>query len=123
MLGYLEYVYDTEQFIIFSYIAQVLGGLGAGANCTSCMAILSSFEASEREEYIGYIEAANGLGLLFGPLMGAFLFSLGGYTLPFVTFAGIYFIAYPYIWMSLSRSKALLEGDKSTEDPEKEEQQ
>jgi MFS family permease len=69
------------------------------------MAILSGFDSEEREEYIGYIEAANGIGLLFGPLIGAFLFTLGGYTLPFMTFSAIYFISYPYIWISLSRSK------------------
>ena len=39
----------------------MLGGFGAGANSTASMAILSSFEASEREENIGYIEAANGI--------------------------------------------------------------
>ena len=50
------------------------------------MAILSSFEGQEREMYIGWIEAANGIGLLFGPLIGAFLFSMGGYQAPFFTF-------------------------------------
>ena len=104
-LAYLEYVTDPERFLVLSYVAQVLGGFGAGANQTACMAILSGFESEEREEYIGYIEAANGLGLLFGPLMGAFLFTLGGFTLPFLTFAGLYFLAYPYIWVSLNRSR------------------
>jgi len=45
MLGYLEYVEDPKQFLIYSYIAQICGGFGAGANCTACMAILSGFES------------------------------------------------------------------------------
>ena len=50
------------------------------------MAILSSYDASEREKYIGWVEAATGIGLLFGPLLGAALFSFGGYLAPFITF-------------------------------------
>jgi hypothetical protein len=31
------------------------------------------------------IEAAIGVGLLFGPLLGALLFSIGGYIFPFAS--------------------------------------
>lgn len=92
------------------------------------MAILSSFDGSEREVYIGWIEAANGIGLLFGPLIGAFLFSLGGYRAPFFTFAGIYLIFYPCIIASLysyNRQKKAIDErlgkDKSHESEKKEE--
>lgn len=68
------------------------------------MAILSSFENEEREIYIGYIEAANGVGLLFGPLFGAILYGIGGYTFPFMTFSFLYLSAYPYIYFSLSET-------------------
>lgn len=61
------------------------------------MAILSSMGPASREKYIGWGEAACGLGLLLGPLMGAVLYDIGGYVLPFATFAGIYIIIYPYI--------------------------
>lgn len=54
--------------------------------------------------YIGYIEAANGIGLLFGPLLGAVLYGIGGYTFPFFTFSVLYFVSYPYIYVSLSKS-------------------
>lgn len=86
MMGLIDYIEDGDWFLILSFIAQGLGGIGGGANLTSSMAILSSFEGQEREIYIGWIEAANGIGLLFGPLIGAFLFSMGGYKTPFFTF-------------------------------------
>jgi len=44
LLGYLEYVKDEDTFLFISYIAQIFGGFGAGANSTASMAILSSFE-------------------------------------------------------------------------------
>lgn len=75
----------------------MLGGLGQGFNSTAAMAILSSFESSERDQYIGWMEAAGGVGMLFGPLLGAVLYSYGGFMLPFYSFAGIYLLAYPYI--------------------------
>lgn len=65
------------------------------------MAILSSFGAEEREKYIGWIEAAFGLGMLFGPLLGAVMYNYGGYQCPFITFTIIYLISYPYISWSL----------------------
>lgn len=32
LLGYLEYVNDYNSFFAISFIAQILGGFGAGAN-------------------------------------------------------------------------------------------
>lgn len=79
IMGLIDYIEDGDWFLFWSFFAQGLGGFGGGANLTASMAILSSFEGQEREMYIGWIEASNGIGLLFGPLIGSFLFSMGGY--------------------------------------------
>jgi MFS family permease len=86
MLGYLEFETEKDRFLIISLIAQVLGGIGAGANSTASMAIMSSFAPNEREKYIGWIEGAAGVGLLTGPLLGALLYNVGGFMMPFLTF-------------------------------------
>ena len=67
-------------------IAQVLGGIVAGANSTASMTIMSSFAPNEREKYIGWVEGAAGIGLLTGPLFGAALYNVGGFMMPFFTF-------------------------------------
>lgn len=54
-LGYLEYVHSVQTFVIISFVAQVLGGFGAGANSTASMAIMSSFHNEEKEKFIGWI--------------------------------------------------------------------
>lgn len=64
---------------------------------TACMAIISGFEGLEREKCIGLVEASNGIGLLFGPLLGAFFYSQGGYQTPFFAFAAIFIIILPCI--------------------------
>ena len=86
MLGYLEYEQDKDRFLMISLIAQILGGIGAGANSTASMAIMSSFAPNEREKYIGWVEGAAGVGLLTGPLFGAALYNVGGFVMPFFTF-------------------------------------
>ena len=74
LLGCLEYVDSTRAFVGLSFLAQVMGGFGAGDNSTASMAIMSSFSKTDREKYLGWIQAANGLGLLAGPISGAILF-------------------------------------------------
>jgi MFS family permease len=68
------------------------------------MSILSSFNRSEREKYIGWIEAVNGLGFLFGPIFGSFLYNIGSFSTPFLFFAGMFLISYPFISYSLVTS-------------------
>jgi len=61
------------------------------------MAILSSMDSKQRDKYIGWGEAAVGLGMLLGPVIGGLLYEIGGYTMPFAIFAIIYVVMYPYI--------------------------
>lgn len=122
ILGMLEYVESDEQFLYLSFLAQLLGGLGCGANSTSSMAILSSYNKDEREKYIGLVELFFGLGLLFGPIFGAFFYSLGGYMMPFISFgklvplanfvfpAVLYLVFFPmiiYVMLKASRLSKL----------------
>jgi MFS family permease len=70
------------------------------------MAILSSYDKDEREQYIGIVELFFGLGLLFGPIFGALFYNLGGYMMPFIAFGSIYFFFWPaivYVMMKASR--------------------
>ena len=78
-LASLEYIKDPDIFLLVSFVAQIFGGIGSGALATCSMAVLGTFANEEREKYIGWIEVANGVGLLFGPLIGAFLYNLGGF--------------------------------------------
>ena len=81
-----------------------MGGIGAGANSTASMAIMSSFSKAEREKFLGWIQAANGLGLLAGPIAGALFFQFGGYQFPFIMFASLYLVLYPFVIYFLKNS-------------------
>lgn len=97
ILGSLEFVDNLNIFLALSFLAQTLGGIGAGLNSTCAMAIITSFFPNDKELYIGILEAAVGIGLLVGPLLGAFLYSVGGYIFPFWTVAGICMALYPLL--------------------------
>jgi len=90
-LGYLELVHNKNAFLVISFVAQLLGGFGAGMNSTASMAMISSFSGQKRERYVGYMEASAGIGLLFGPLLGAGAYGVGGYCAPFLFFGKSYF--------------------------------
>jgi MFS family permease len=67
------FVDNVYLFIALSFLAQIIGGLGGGLNSTCALSIISSFFPSEKELYIGILEAGIGIGMLLGPLCGAFL--------------------------------------------------
>ena len=54
---------------------------------------------------IGLCEAASGIGLLMGPMIGAALYEIGGYILPFAFLASLYFLMYPLLSYTLVRIK------------------
>ena len=48
-LGSLKYVESTNAFIVLSIVAQCLGGIGAGMNSTTAVAIVTTHFPKERE--------------------------------------------------------------------------
>ena len=90
-------------FILLSFLWKLLCGIGAGINSTAAFAIIATHFRHDREKTIGMMESSSGIGLLIGPFMGAMLYSIGGYVLPFFT-TGIkyYFYNNTYILTILS---------------------
>ena len=66
---------DGENFLILSFVFQIIGGIGAGNNSVTSMALVISDAApDEREMHIGFVETSTGLGFLLGPLIGSLMF-------------------------------------------------
>ena len=73
LLGILQFIDSLYVFIGLSFLAQIIGGVGGGLNSTCAMAIITTFFPNEKEYYIGILEGGIGIGMLIGPLIGAFL--------------------------------------------------
>ena len=83
-LYYTLGVNNATWFLILSFICQMIGGLGSGMNSVASLAqIVSNSKDSEKEMNIGMIEMATGIGFLVGPMWGSFMYSIGGFSLPF----------------------------------------
>ena len=65
----------------------------------------------------GCLEASAGIGLCFGPIIGAIIFEIGGYTAPFFTFAAIFlfycFIVKPLISQEVDMVKETVNTHKT----------
>lgn len=120
-------MYDKTSFVLFSFLWKFLCGLGAGINSTSSFAIISTQYKKERVKVVGLLESSAGVGLLLGPFVGAILYSIGGYMLPFFVtgilitsipnslfIAGAYFLMYPLIAHTLAKIQ-----EKESESPTK----
>ena len=82
-LSFLKYVESGYWFAGLSILAMCIGGAGAALNSTCSLAIVTVTFPDEMESNIGILEGSTGLGFLIGPLLSSFLYTLGGYCLPF----------------------------------------
>ena len=96
-MGSVYWTSDSFQFLSLAFVAQVCGGMGAGLNSTASLAVLTSHYPEQREDIMGYFEAAVGLGFLLGPLIGAGLYALGGFTVPFYGLSLLYILLMPLL--------------------------
>eukprot|EP00357_Protocruzia_adherens_P021960 CAMPEP_0114989312 /NCGR_PEP_ID=MMETSP0216-20121206/10126_1 /TAXON_ID=223996 /ORGANISM="Protocruzia adherens, Strain Boccale" /LENGTH=392 /DNA_ID=CAMNT_0002352273 /DNA_START=71 /DNA_END=1246 /DNA_ORIENTATION=+ len=83
LFGLLQFVEDDHSFIVFSLVLRLSLGVGSGITMTSTYAILSSLYPETLEEAMGHFQAAAGLGIMLGPLIGYVFYNLGGFFLPF----------------------------------------
>ena len=61
---------------------------------TTSLSLISTLYADNLLKYIGYLETGAGLGNASGPIIGSSLFALGGYSLPFWSFCGIFVLLF-----------------------------
>ena len=86
MLYYASFVEGPRTFLTLSFLAQMIGGAGSGVNAVAAMALtVSSSKQSEREQNIGLIEMATGIGFLLGPIWGSVMYHIDGYPAPFAS--------------------------------------
>ena len=82
--GFLDILIDSGWFFALSIVLRVFIAVG------ECALIPSTFPIAQRQvsakhhgTVIGIVEASFGVGTMFGPSMGGFLYDSGGFSLPF----------------------------------------
>jgi len=83
LFGLLQWVEDTNTFLIFSYLIRFLEGVGAAATWTSNLSILMAKFPERKATVKAWCDAAFNFGLTVGPVLGAFMYDAGGFFMPF----------------------------------------
>ena len=79
-----------------AFLARFLQGLASAFIQTTMYSISTNFLSDYKSEMMGNIEAAIGIGLIFGAPIGSGLFWLGGYSLIYNGF-GSAFILFSFL--------------------------
>lgn len=83
----------TVQFVIVCVVLRALQGIAMSLTETAASSMAMRSAPPDRVgEALGYVEAARGLGIMLGPLLGGILFRVGGYWAPGVASAALIFV-------------------------------
>lgn len=101
--------------LVILYLARALDGI-TGGNITTAQAYLTDIthDEAERTQALGYVRAAFGLGLVFGPVFGALLLNIS-LLAPFIGAAGLTSLS--VIMTLLMLEESLPAGERSQSKP------
>ena len=88
----LNYFPGYNSFLTVSIASRFIQGLGFAAFTTASLAMIPFIYQKKEEKIEGYLEVSSSLGTMMGPLVGSFLYTFGGYQLPFYCLAGLEFL-------------------------------
>jgi len=71
-------------FATWCFAMRLLQGIGSALEETAMYAIIADLDSEHVTFYLGICEISTGLGYMIGPPLGGFLFSAGGFAMPFV---------------------------------------
>lgn len=95
LFGVLDKIDDLNLFTFFCFLVRVFEAIGATAFSTATYTILMEEFPDNIGTAFSIVETSVGLGLSLGPAIGGFLYSFGGYGLPFFVLGAIMLATIP----------------------------
>ena len=92
MFALISNLDNKQLFISSALFNRFLQGFSSSLIQTTMYSIATNFFPDHKDAMVGYIEAVTGVGLIMGPLLGSFLYALGGYQFIFWVFGGIFIV-------------------------------
>ena len=90
LFGFLDQIEDKDAFIGGSLTLRFLSGMAEAAAWNAGMTILVATYPAMKNTMMALTETAFGTGMIFGPALGSFLYTEGGFGLPFWVVGGIF---------------------------------
>ncbi|CAH3143067.1 unnamed protein product, partial [Pocillopora meandrina] len=100
---FCDLIVDRDAFITVSFILRATSAIGGAAAETSAMSILLGKYPDNIGTVSGVAETATGAGYAFGPVMGGFLYTVGGFKLSFVVTGGTMIAVIPILALTLGK--------------------
>lgn len=98
--GLVQYIYEQAVFILVSISLRVLEALGASCFLTVIYAMVPELFPNDMSTINGMLETAIGVGMCVGPAMGVWLYSVGGFSLPFIVLGAFMLLTIPICWIT-----------------------
>ncbi|GMT05176.1 hypothetical protein PENTCL1PPCAC_27350, partial [Pristionchus entomophagus] len=89
LFGFLNYLPEGPLFFWMSLLVRCLEAIGDAAFVTSSFAISARCFPGRISVIVGIMETFAGLGFTAGPLIGGFLYEMGGFQMPFLVLGSI----------------------------------
>jgi MFS family permease len=100
IFGFLEFVDDTTFFFALCMVTRLFMGFATAAFFTATLALSVHFFPKKLASVTGLLKVCGGMGLVIGPLVGGYLYTVGGFFLPFTVTQGILaMFAVSVIWI------------------------
>jgi len=80
---------DGSLFGSYCLVMRLLQGVGSAMEETAAYAIIADLDPENISFYLGITEISTGLGYMVGPALGGWLFSMGGFTMPFLVLGSL----------------------------------
>lgn len=94
-MGLLEFLpaeSGHHLFIVLGIIARAIVGYAESLVQTAVLSLTASTFPEKKTEYIGYLETGTGVGMIFGPPLGSFIYGIVGYAPTFYIFGSLNFL-------------------------------
>ncbi|CAH3143052.1 unnamed protein product [Pocillopora meandrina] len=115
LFGFCDMIVDRDVFIAVCFVLRATCAIGGAATETSTVSILLTKFPDNVGMVSGVVETAAGAGNAFGPVIGGFLYTVGGFKLPFFVTGGTLIAVIPIIALALGK---VGEEEKKDEDKE-----
>merc|ERR1739838_560400 len=98
--GLIQFIYEQSVFLLVSISLRVLEALGASYYLTVIYALVPELFPDDMSTINGMLETAIGVGMCVGPAMGVWLYSTGGFSLPFIVLGSFMLLTIPVCWIT-----------------------
>lgn len=97
-----------------AFVVRIIEAIGNAAFLTASFAIIAKEFPDNVSVTFASLETFFGLGLIVGPMVGGFLYTLGGYFLPFVSLGTMLFVTAVFVFCVLPRHNDNVQPEESS---------